>query len=177
VAGQVIARASGVALVEQEGKLHAVELGTAWAYTAGFVLGLITFIFGAFGAVQLVMALVGSSGILLLGLVFLPIAALGAAGLWLVVRYVRRRNAAPLGALPVRLVFDLSAGTLCTGDGQLIAPLASVKVHHKFQVTSSSRALEVTWSGGSTELVGGNPFAGGIGPIEDALRSRGIAVG
>lgn len=175
--GTLIARASGVGLFEQAGKLYAVELGTGWAYTAGFVLGLITFILGAFGAVQMVLALTGSSGIWLLGLVLLGVAAVTGTLLWMIVRHVRRRHAAPLGSLPIAIIFDLPAGQLCNGAGQALAPLSAVRVRFKFQITSSSRALEVCWPGGSVELVRGNPFAGGLGAIVSALRARGIQVG
>ena len=173
----MIARASGVALIEQDRRIHAVQLGTRWAYTAGFVVGLLAFILGAFGVVQIVMALVGAGGLWVVGLVFATIATVCAAVLWLIIKYVRGRHGAALGELPISLVFDLPGGQLCDGAGRAIAPLAEVRVRFRFQVTSSSRALEVCWNGGSIELVSGNPFAGGLGAIVDALQSRGISVG
>lgn len=172
----MIARASGVGLLEQDGKLHVVDLGTRWAYTVGFVVGLLAFIIGAFGLAQIVLALIGSGGLLLLGAVFAAVAVVFGTVLWLIIKHVRSRNAAPLGALPVSVIFDLPAGQLCSAAGQPLAPLAEVRLRRKFQVTSSSRALELCWNGGSMVLVRGNPFAGGIDPIEDALRAKGIAV-
>ncbi|MBW2453732.1 MAG: hypothetical protein JRI68_04445 [Deltaproteobacteria bacterium] len=177
MAGQTITRASGVGLIEQDGKLYAVDLGTGWAYTMGFVLGLITFIFGAFGTVQLVLAIAGAGGLAVLGAIFVPIAAATGVGLWLVVRHVQRRHAAPLGSLPVIVVFDFAAGQLCAATGQPLAPLAQVQLGHKLQLGSSSKALELRWPGGSVALVRGNPFAGGSSAIEDALGSRGLGVG
>jgi hypothetical protein len=111
-----------------------------------------------------------------LGAVFLAVAALAGVVLWLIIKFVRRRHAAPLGALPVLVIFDVPAGQLCSGTGQPVAPLSDVQLGHRFQIGSSSRALEVRWSGGSVVLVRGNPFAGGIGPIESALQARGIRV-
>jgi hypothetical protein len=170
----MVARASGVGLIDRDGKLYAVDLGTGWAYTMGFVLGLVTFLFGVFGSVQLVMAAVGSGGMAVLGAVFVPIAALGGLGLWLIVRFVGKRHAASLDSLPVLVVFDLGAGQLLAPTGQPIAALSQVQLDFPFQLGSSSRALALRWPGGSMVLVRSNPFAGGSAAIEDGLRSRGV---
>ena len=54
--------------------------------------------------------------------------------------------------------------------------LAQVQIHRKWQLGSSSPALELRWPGGSVLLVSGNPFAGGIAAIESALHAHGIRV-
>ncbi len=169
-----IARASGVKLVERDGKILVVEIGTNWAYIMGFVVGLISFILGVFGTLQLVLALSGGSGILLLGIIFTTLSIVGFVGLSLLVKHVRSRNDAPPETLPILCIFDLPGGNLCDRNGQPIATLATTRLRRKFQIGSSSPALEVNYGHGSLLLAKGNPFAGGIAPLEEGLQHKGI---
>jgi hypothetical protein len=169
MAGTTIARSSGVSVVESDGRILIVDLGTSWAHTAAFVAALLFFIPVAFAVVLAV-----SGGPLWVCVGFFVAGAVFAIALQFLVGHIRERKRAAPESLPVLLVFDLAAGKLLDGAGQVLAPLSEVSVGHRFQVGSSSRALEACWADGSRVFVCGNPFAGGLGPVEDALRAKGI---
>lgn len=170
----LIAEASGVALYQQARRLLIVDRGTASLYTLGFVLAIVAFILGINGVVQLVLA-TGGGGIAWLGVVFTAVAAVGGWGLSRILARVARQRERPVAELRLVAIFDLEGGQLCDPSGRPLAPLASVRVGRQFQLASSSPALTATWPGGKVILARGNPFAGGIGPLEDAFRTVGLA--
>lgn len=171
----VVAEASAVRLIERDGRLHVVDMGYRWAYVTGFVAGLVTLIVGVNGVVQVVMGITGS-GILIAGIIMVIVAGAGIFALRALVRHVRRKRALPLSALTSTVIFDFGQRVLCDGAGRPIAPLDGVQMAHRIQLGSSSTALEVRHAGGRIVIARGNPMAGGVGPLEDALRSRGIIV-
>jgi hypothetical protein len=172
-----LAISSGVKLVDREGRILVVDLGTSWAYIAGFVVGLLAFIVGGNGILQLVLAFGSGGGSLLAAAIFLVVSIAFGGILYLLIRYVRKRNAAAPETLRLVVIFDLPAGTLCDGAGASIAPLATTRLRQKITIGSSSPALDVQSSAGPIRLASGNIFAGGIGPLLSALQTKGIPVG
>jgi len=166
----VLAESSGVALIERGPRIYVVDRGTRGFYTAGFVAGLIALIVGINGIVQLVLVAMGEGGIVPFGAIALTIGALAGVGLWRIVVTIRKRRGLSLEQLGAVVIVDRQQGMLCNGAGQPIAPLGGVAVTRKMQVTSSSPALHLSWPGGGVCVARGNPFAGGIGPIEAGLR-------
>jgi len=160
----VLGAGSGVKIVQEQQRLLVVDTGTSALTVAAFVLGLLTLIPGGFGAAMLAV------GQIAVGLGFVGAAALFGAGLVLALRTLRRRRSRPLGELTASLVIDLAARTLCDGCGRVLAPLDRVRFRRKFQIGSSSPALVAAHDGRERLIARGNPFAGGLGTLEDALR-------
>ena len=167
-----LAESSGIALIEQDGRLLVADQGIAWTWTASFVLGLVGFIFGLNGLAQLLLWLLSGEGILLVGLIFLPLGLLGLGGVAALWQRRRRRRALPPDALRLIASFDLRAGVLRDGRGEERCRLGDVRLVRRFQFTASAPCLAAVWPGGSLVLVRGNVFAGGIGAVEGALRER-----
>lgn len=157
---------SGVQILEEGERLLVVDRRTASLSVVVFVLGLLTVILGG-GGIALAVSVSAPAGLGLLGA-----AALSGLGLALAIRALLRRRRRPAGELAPHALIDLGARTLCDGRGQVLAPLARVRFRRKFQLGSSSPALCASFDGGELILARGNPFAGGLGTLEDALRSR-----
>ena len=130
------------------------------------MLGLLTVIFGVNAVFMATMAELRGVA-LILG----PLAVLFAVSFIAVGRYrARRANAAGERIATI----DLERG-LVDDRGELVAPVSALSVKRTFQMTSSSRALELRWPGGAVVIARGNPFAGDVGAIEDALRQQGVS--
>jgi hypothetical protein len=157
---------SGVKILEDGERLLIVDSRTSSLSVVVFVLGLLTFILGG-GGIALAVAASAAAGLGLLGA-----GALFGLGLALALRALLRRRRRPAGELAPHALIDLGARTLCDGSGRVLAPLAQVRFRRKFQLGSSSPALCASFAGGELILARGNPFAGGLGTLEDALRSR-----
>ena len=168
----VLARASGVKLVERQGHILVVNEGTGWVNTATFVVGLFTFILVVNGSIQLALSVSGQGGELGLAIALWIVGGMSAAALVALARFARRKEKASPEELGVRLDFNLHAGSLCDGQGRVLAPLAHLRLQHKLQMGSSSPALVAVFPGGTALIVRGNPFGGGIGPIERELQGR-----
>lgn len=159
---------SGVKILQDRQRLLVVDFGTSALSVVVFVLGLLTIILGS-GGVAL-----ATAGAAAVGLGLIGAAALLGLGLALALRtLLRRRRRAP-DSLPPRLIIDLAARTLCDGGGGVLAPLEQVRFHRKFQIGSSSPALAASFDRHQVVLARGNPFAGGLGTLEDALRGHGL---
>ena len=166
----VLASASGVAVIERGPWLYVVDRRTGGLYTVVFVLCLM---FPAFMIGGVVLGLAAGSELFVLAGVLVVFAAACALGIWRAIRTIRVRGARPLAQSTLLVSFDRQGGVLCNGAGQPVASLAGIALQRKMQITSSSPALHLFWGGaaaGEICLVKGNPFRGGVGPIEDALR-------
>ncbi len=160
---------SGVKIVQDGQRLRIVNTRTASLATLAFVLSLLTLLPGAGGAVAMV------QGTWTLGLILVAIGGLAAAGLAVTIAAIRRRRRTPLGELVPVAIIDLEARVLCDGAGRVLAPLEQVRFQRTFQIGSSSPGLAAVFSGQRLMLARGNPFAGGLGSLEAALRQRGLA--
>lgn len=168
-----IGSGSGVKIVEDGERLLVVDTRTASLAVVIFVLVLVTLFPGGAG---IVLVSVGLSKGAFWAWALLPVGVAALAGALLVVtiRLHGRRKRAPLEQLVPLAVIDLTARTLCDGAGRSLAPLDSVRFHRAFQIGSSSPALAVSFGGQKLVLARANPFAGGLGTLEDALRAHGL---
>jgi hypothetical protein len=171
---ELLAKASGYAIYKQNDRLYFTNLGTAWIYTTRFVLGLLTFILGVNGIIQLVLSLTGSSGILLLGIILTGIALL----LFFLFRYIngllKQKNDRSLTDQDILCMIDLKDSTLLDASGNVLAELDQVTMCKKMQITSSSPALELNCAGNAITIINGNPVAGGIAPYLTILKQYGL---
>ncbi len=163
-------------LAEEDGRLLFLArrgLVPGWAV---YVVGLLTAIFGV-------------NSVVLIGFgvrhhdvrVFVGLGMMIAAGLlgWACVTLARRRIARREAALDpgaALLVIDLEAGLLRDASGRELVAIDSAKFVRRMQLTSSSRALHVVWSGNERVLYRGDAFTGPIDDAVDALERRGIRV-
>jgi len=156
----------GSRTLEQNGRfLLIVDHGIGWTYTTRFVLGVLTVICGANTIILGMMAELRGAAFVL-G----PLTALFAAGFIAVGRY-RSQRVTTAGECIVTI--DLERGLL-DDSGELVAPVSTLSLHRTFQLTSSSRALELRWPRGAIEIARGNPFADDVSAIEHALQQQGI---
>ncbi len=170
----VLAEASGVALRQRGQQLLFVDLGTNWVYTTAFVLGLLTFILGVNGIVQLGLAIAGE-GILLLGVALTIAASLFGFALYKLVRRVPTQRQKPSEALKVLLILDAQSRQVLASDGTALASFDQIRFVKRFQFGSSSPALAIEWPHGTRVLVRGNVFAGGIQAFLDVLSQQGFS--
>jgi hypothetical protein len=164
----VIARCNETALVEDGARVGVVQQEGSWLNTTFFVVVLLES-FVLVGGVALVTVEVVA------GVVLLVIGSLGAWAAGVLWKRKRALANSPAQGAP-SLVFDFQAHVLRDGSGTVLAPLQSVRIYRASQMTSSSRALCVSWASGSVLIARGNPFGDSVGAMEDALRLRGVAV-
>jgi len=161
----ILADSSGFAVIERGPSLYVVNRRTGGLYTLAFVLGLLVPFLGIGGT-----ATVWTTGSLLAG-AGIAIVVIGFVfGLWRTIQTIRLRKTLPLEQLTVVVSFDRQRQVMCNAAGQPIAPLAGITLKRQMQLASSSPALHLYWAGGSMCLARGNPFGGGIGPLEASLR-------
>lgn len=84
------------------------------------------------------------------------------------------RAAAKAAAEPGKPFLIFADGWLLDADRRELAPLESVRFTRTFQLASSSRALNLTWSGGSRVIARGSPFSDSIADCAAALESLGL---
>lgn len=171
---KMLGTGSGYELVQDGERWLLVDRQIRGLVIAVFVIGLLTFIVGINGLVQLGLAAAGRGGLLVAGLVMLGVAGLVGTVLWMVVKKLRAAKQKPIEELPTIAVFDFSSGQLLTGDDQRIAPLEEVEVRRRLQLGSSSPALVAYYGPHSYQLAKGNPFLGGIAGLEGPLRAKGL---
>jgi hypothetical protein len=172
-----IGSGSGVAIIEDGERLYIIDRQTGGLAIGIFVLALIGGL-GTLGGIGITAKTISSGGVgLTIGLVLLGVGLFVDGLLALVIRIYRRRKDHGVDQARQIVVIDLRQGLLCDPTGQSIAPLQSVRFRRRFQVTSSSKALEAVFPTGSIEIAAGNPFAGGLGNLEAALAQRGLQVG
>jgi len=85
-----------------------------------------------------------------------------------------RRAATKAAATPGKPLLIFADGLLLDAERRELAPLESVRLTRTFQLTSSSRALMLTWPSGSVVIARGNPFADSIDDCAAALESLGL---
>ena len=142
-----------------------VDRGTGWTHTTRFVLGVLTVICGANTIIMGAMAELRS-----VAFVLGPLAVLFAAGFIAVGRH-RSQRATTAGERIATI--DLERGLL-DDSGEVVAPVSALSLHRTFQMTSSSKALELRWPRGALEIARGNPFADDVSALERALQQQGI---
>ena len=156
-----LAKCGSRTLEQHDRRLYIVDHETDWTPTARFVLGLLTLICGA-NAVLMGMTPSLRNVAYLLG----PLALVFAAMFIAIGRYRAQQESTPGKRI---ITIDLDHGLLNDRD-EVVAPLSALSVRRVFQLTSSSKALELRWPNGAVEVARGNPFADDVGEIEHALR-------
>lgn len=170
-----IGTGSGVSVYRDEaGALHVVDACTGGLYTAVFVTGLIAGLTGLAGTGMFGLGLIRGTGLWILGAVLLGVGAVAGGVLRFAWRRLRGRRDAPVADKRSVAIFDLPAEVLRDGRGRVAGPLTACTVRRKMQWASSSPRLVVIHPGGEWTLCHGNPFGGGLGTIEDALRRHGV---
>jgi hypothetical protein len=168
-----IADCGGYELFEDGPRLLFVQRATG-AYSVGlFVLGLLVFILGVNGVLQIAIASSGGSAVA--GVILLVLAVGAGAVIPLVLKAKRAQEAQPIDAC-VTLVVDRAQGVVADRAGRALAPLQGVIFRSAFQVGSSSRALEICYAGQAHVIARGSPFSGSIEGMSAALQQRGFRV-
>lgn len=172
---KTLAVCGGYELIEDGSRLLFVHRGTDGYAIGLFVIGLLAFILGTNGVVQVAMALDGN-GHLVAGIV-LGLFALAAVGVFVVLWRAKMAKAGRgLDRQMVSFAIDQAQGALVDADGRPFAALQGVVFRPVFQLASSSKALEVRYAGGTMIVARGNPFTGSIEGFVGVLRQRGYRV-
>jgi hypothetical protein len=171
---KVIGSGSGFEILEDDQRLRIIDRRTAGWYTAGFVLALLTFIPTVLGIVLTAQALASGASHWPVGLAISAAGCVFGLGLLFIVRRVRALAAVPAADVPPTLIIDLGDRALLDSGGRRLASLDEASFGRKMQLGSSSPALAVTFAGKTIVFARGNPFAGGLGNIEDPLRRHGL---
>jgi hypothetical protein len=169
---RIVAEVGGLAVAEQGPLIVVVDRGTGpWA-TVAFVLGVLTLVFGGFGAVTLVLVATatGSAGLpRWLSAIFLMVGVVFAGATLSVVRRIRGTKTKPLSGYRPVAVFDRAGRVFVDADGAVVAPLDHVCFQTRSQLTSSSPMLVAVTPSGTQILKRGNPFNGGLGNLDAVL--------
>ncbi len=168
-----LAESSGIIVYENGNNLYITKKPAQWTSTFLFVTGLIAFILLVNGFLQLFILEIPQVSSTL-GIVLLGLGILAAFIFWRVLAYRKKISTIPVDELNCICIIDLAANNLLNGQQHILAPLSTVQLHRKMQITSSSPSLLLKWNNNSLILVEGNPFSGGIAAVEKALISKGI---
>jgi hypothetical protein len=109
--------------------------------------------------------------------VFLAVGLVVAGASVATVRTIRRSRSKPLSTYQPVAVFDRARRVFVDADGTVVAPLEHVRFQRAMQMTSSSPKLVAVTPNGTRVLMRGNPFAGGIGNLDEVLTSAVYGVG
>jgi hypothetical protein len=167
-----LATASGVVIYEDGHKLYISKTPPARS-TFLFVTGLLAVILLINGLLQLfVIAKPHASStigaiLIVTGLFFTGI-------FWRVRVYQKKVAAIPFNELISIAILDFENNNLLDGQQNILTPLGQAYLRRKMQLGSSSPELIIEWGNGYLSLVRGNPFSGGILPIENVLLAKGI---
>jgi hypothetical protein len=88
--------------------------------------------------------------------------------------YVSRQRARKSSAIRPRLVLDFARGMLLDAAGRELAPLSSISFVPRHSGLVLAQKLECAWPGGREIVATGEELGDHLGPMRDALRSRGL---
>lgn len=108
---------------------------------------------------------------LLAGFILLGASSVFGLTFYLLHRYHRKLRALPPSTLAVVCIIDLANGHLLDANNHKLDSLNQVSVQRKFQATSSSKKLVLSYSNGTLLIAKGNPFARGTAGLEQFFRS------
>ncbi len=169
-----LAASSGTVIYENDNKLYITKKPAQWTSTFLFVTGLLAFILLTNGLLQLFVLEMKLSGAPNLGIMLTAIGVFFSLIFWRVVVYRKKINAKPVSELKCICIIDLNNNTLLDGQQNIMSSLDQVILSRKMQFTSSSPELQLQWNKNTLTIVEGNPFAGGIAAVEQALILKGI---
>jgi hypothetical protein len=168
-----LAAASGIIVYEDGYKLYISKTPAPWTSTFLFVAGLLAFILVANGVLQY-FVIEPPNGSKEAGLILFGIGLVFTIIFWRVWLYRKKIAAIPFDKLNAIAVIDLENNNLLDGQQRILAPINQVYLKRKMQIGSSSPELMMEWEHGSLSIAKGNPFSGGVSPIEKVLLSKGI---
>lgn len=166
-----IATCGGYQLYEEGPRLVFLNRGTGCFGIATYVAGLIGLVTGGNGVVWLVNGAPVPAAVLL---VVCAASVCAAVFMW---KHSRSVESAPPSIQSATVVVDREKLVITDGAGRVLGPLEGASFQSVFQAASSSRALELSWRGGSEVVARGSPFTGSIEAMVAALASRGMRVG
>ncbi|MCP4442168.1 MAG: hypothetical protein GY810_24940 [Aureispira sp.] len=175
-----LAQASGTALFQKGDRIYAAKQPSTWVFTTLFIVGLLTLILGGNGLGLTIAKLIGSEGLQdsswLFGLIPLALGILSGIGAWKLYQYKKRVASLPFDQLTCICIFNLEDKTLLNAKGDTLARLTDIRWAKKMQLTSSSPTLVLSYPPSKDKIiiVKGNPFGGGIKPIQNELRRLGF---
>src|SRR4051812_13731054 len=148
-----IPREVGGLVIAEDGPLVlVVDRGNGPPAVLAFVTGVVTLVFGGFGAVSL-----AAGGPAWLGIGVLAVGLGGAAVPGAGGGRPRRRQWSPVGHYRPGGGFDRAARVCRAADGHVVAPLDTVTFHRRMQLGSSSAKLVAETPSGAYVLLRGNP--------------------
>ncbi len=161
---RILREVGGLVIAEDGPLVLVVDRGNGPPAVLAFVTGVVTLVFGGFGAVSL-----AAAGPAWLGIGFVAVGMVAAAVTAAAVRRIRRTRSIPVESYRPVAVFDRAARLYRDADGRVLAPLDTVTFHRRLQVGSSSPKLVADTPSGAYVLLRGNPFTGGLGDLDTVL--------
>jgi hypothetical protein len=169
---KILESSSGYVLYEEGSRVILVDQQTRGLAVILFVFGLIALVCSVNAVIFIVQAMMGNFGFMP-AFVLVPVAL---AGIFIfrtaILRYKKFAQTPP-NQFPAVVIFDLERGALLDKHEKEIAPLSAVRITKRLQIGSSSPALVAKHEGGSTFLISGHPFLGGLGSFPHIFRQRG----
>lgn len=168
---RILVEQGGLVIAEDGPNVLVIDRGSGPSQILAFVLLVITLVVGGFGIVSTIMAVSGAASTVPLAVSagFLAAGTVTGAGVFFVVRSLRRTRSAPLSTFAPVAVFDRQRRIYLDGSGRLVAPLDQVRFERRMQLGSSSPKLVAVTPAGTHDLKRGNPFGGGIGALDAVL--------
>jgi uncharacterized membrane protein YuzA (DUF378 family) len=161
---QTLADTGGLVVTDDGRRVLVFDRGTGALSVLAFVLGVLSVVVGGFGLV----AVVAGTPSTAVGVAFVVVGLVIAAGAYAAFRKFRRRRSRPLHECRPVAVIDRKLGIFSYGGGAIV-PLGQVRFARKLQIGSSSPKLVAVTPGGTHVLKRGNPFDGGIGKVDEVL--------
>ncbi len=168
---QILREVGGLVIAEDGPRILVVDRGNGVPAILAFVAGLVTLVFGGFGAVSLAAVATGRGAGLPVALcvALLAVGLVAAAVTVATVGRIRRSRSVSVTEYRPVAVFDRAARIYFDGHQQAVAALDSVTFHRRIQIGSSSPKLVAETPSGAYVLLRGNPFTGGLGDLDTVL--------
>jgi hypothetical protein len=169
----ILREVGGLVIAEDGPRVLVVDRGNGPPAILAFVAGVVSLVFGGFGAVNLAAVGAGHDAGVPAGfsVALLAVGVAAATVTVATVRRIRRTRSIPVTGYRPAAVFDRAARIFFDGDGQAVAPLDSVTFHRRMQMGSSSLKLVAQTPAGVFVLLRGNPFTGGVADLDTVLTS------
>lgn len=164
----VIAETGRFVVAQAGPRVLLLDRGPAPSEVVVLLLVMSALVFGGFGAVSVFSAVAGAGAArtVVIGLVFLAIGVASFVAMIRATRALHRARATPLSALRPVAVFDREQRLYLDGHGEVVAPLAQVRVR---RAGFGAATLVAVTPDGERVLIRGNPVTGGVGHLDHLL--------
>ena len=163
-----LALSSGTGVYTEDETAYVVHVGGNGLAVARFVAALVAALAGTAGIG------IATTASILGGGIVLGVAALAA---WLFVLLGKMRSkllTRPPNLMPCFVTLHIRQGAIRDHQGKFLGAIAEARLELVFQATSSARALALVLPKTKLVIARGNPFAGDVGPIIEALARLGV---